>query len=505
MKKNLIILHTDQQRYDSLGCNGNSQARTEHIDALAKDGCRFTRHITANPICMPSRASLLTGLNVEGHGVKSNGVPLWRRDHVGHLEQDDISRSLGVTVYDKIPTLADILGENNYRTASFGKLHLEPHLADRSYNFYESKDVWNEAKTETMTQSFYGFQDHTLVLGHGEAMCHYNGGHYGRWIQDKHPEFNNFLTDSIDQRLNPGSNANIYWSKVPSELHNSMWISEKVSDYITSYEDEKPFFLFVGFPDPHTPFAPPKDIAESFKDIPLPDFAKSDDLIGEKAAACQRAMNQRKASPEDCAMAYRNTMASVHLIDTAIGDIISTLKEKNLYEDTIIIFTSDHGDYLGDLDMLTKSELPFKNLIHVPFILKGTADMTLPSVFNQAMSNVDVVPTVLDMLDVETPPYIQGINIFNDSRLVSTPIVACYSLVGDERNLSILNDTYRYTYYLDSGDEELYNHTDDPKELNNLVNDNRVDVSALCKELRCKLLDKQAHSQTNLFTRYGLW
>lgn len=505
MKKNLIILHTDQQRYDSLGCNGNPNARTQNIDALAEDGCRFTRHITSNPICMPSRASLMTGLHVEGHGVKSNGVPLWRRDRENIVEQDHISQKLSIHVYDKIPTLADILGENKYKTASFGKLHLEPHLADGSYIFHESDAAWKEADAALNTKPFYGFQEHTFVLGHGEKPCSYEGGHYGRWIQENHPEFNDFLDDSEQEKINPGGLNNIYWSKVPSELHHSTWIGDNVADYIETYSDEDPFFMFVGFPDPHTPFAPPRDIAEQFKDIPLPDFAKVEDIIGEKPATCQRAMSLRKVSKSDCALAYRNTMASVHLIDKAVGTIIDSLKEKGIYDDTIIIFTSDHGDYLGDLDMLRKSELPFKNLINVSFILKGTKEMTLPALVDRAMSNVDVVPTVLKMLDVETPEYIQGIDIFDDSIKENNPLVACYSVVGDERNLSILDDIYRYTYYLESGEEELYNHTEDPKELNNLVNDPSSEVTSLCAEFKFKLLDQQAKCQSNRFSRYGLW
>lgn len=505
MKKNVIILHTDQQRFDSLGCNGNSEARTENIDALAADGCNFSRHITANPTCMPSRASLLTGYYAPGHGLTSNGIPLWRRPE---SESDALAGKLfGTKIEEKVPTIADRLSEEGYKTALFGKLHLEPHLANGVTEFYENYSSWEKEETVNKSEPFYGFDTHKIILGHGEQPCGYNRGHYGRWLHKHYPEIVELTNPGGDAKTSlPGERDDIYLSKIPSKYHNTMWLADETCQYLEANKDsEEPLFMFVGFPDPHHPFTPPEDISQDFMDIPLPDFASLDQVVGEKPKAMVRAIEGRHASKKDCAQAYRNTMASVHLIDIAVGQIIDQLKAQGIYDETIIVFTSDHGDYLGDFDMLAKSDLPSHNLVHIPFIIKGTKDQTLPTNCHVPMSNVDVIPTIFTMLGMDMEWDLQGVDIFDEKSQSNTPMVTCYGVTGDERNISILNETYRYTYYMDSKEEELYNHVKDLKEENNLVNDPSVDVTKVCSEMKAKLFEKHIECHLGKFNHYALW
>ncbi|GKX28207.1 sulfatase [Vallitalea longa] len=505
--KNVMILHTDQQRYDSLGCNGNKFARTENIDKLAKDGCRFTRHIAANTTCMPSRSSLLTGLYVPGHGVCSNGIPLWRRMKEDDPISDKISKNLfGQTVEDKIPTIADKLSEYGYQTALFGKLHLEPHLSPKAYNFYESYKAWEDEEIEKDNKPYYGFQTKKLIMGHGEQPCNYNFGHYGRWLNKNHKELARSIISGTAKTVVPSTRKDIYLSKLPSELHNTMWLADEVCNYIDKDRNiNKPMFMFVGFPDPHHPFTPPEDIAKEFMDIPLPDFARVEDIVNDKPSKVVKTMKSRFVEKEDCAAAYRNTMASVHLIDIAVGKIINHLKEKGLYDDTIIIFTSDHGDYLGDFDMLMKNDIAFHNLLHVPFIIKDVKNNKLPSVMDIPMSNVDVMPTLLSMLNIDKDDYIQGIDIFDENNRNNTPMVTCFGVTTEYRNISIYDDTYRYTYYLETKEEELYNHKKDYKELNNLANNSDTCINKICSDFRAKLFQKHVECDLGIYHHYSLW
>ncbi|QUI22214.1 sulfatase-like hydrolase/transferase [Vallitalea pronyensis] len=507
MKKNVIILHTDQQRYDSLGCNGNQHARTEHIDSLAEDGCRFTRHIAANTTCMPSRASLLTGLYVPGHGVCSNGIPLWRRTREDDPISDKRSMKLfGEKVQDKIPTMADKLGDWGYQTALFGKIHVQPHLAPKGYGFYESYSGWHQEDIVDDENSYYGFQTKKLILGHGEQTCQYSCGHYGRWLHQQHPEMAAYITSDTAKTVLPHIRKDIYLSKLPSALHNTMWLADEVCAFMDQDKaDDKPLFMFVGFPDPHHPFTPPEDISQDFMTMPLPAFASREHMKGEKPSKVRKTMEASQTSKENCAMAYRHTMASIYLIDQAIGKIINHLKEKGLYEDTIIVFTSDHGDYLGDFDMLMKNDIAFHNLLHLPFIVKGTKDMNLPSIKHTPMSNADVMPTLLSMLGMDTDSYIQGVDIFDQANEDNTPMVTCFGVTTEYRNISLYDDTYRYTYYLETKEEELYDHTTDIQELNNLVNDPDVDVTEICKTFRGKLLEKHVESDLGIYHHYALW
>ncbi len=159
-------------------------AKPPNIDALAQEGCNFTRHISTNPVCMPSRARLITGMYVPWHGVSSNGIPLWRRDNWCVDENNTISQKLfSMNVLSKIPTIADILTEAGYETALYGKLHATPSLADISYYFYVSYAEWEKPETENATQPYYGFKHVRSVLGHREDPCQFNRGHYGRWLE----------------------------------------------------------------------------------------------------------------------------------------------------------------------------------------------------------------------------------------------------------------------------------------------------------------------------------
>jgi arylsulfatase A-like enzyme len=508
MKKNIIILHTDQQRFDSLGCNGNPHARTTNIDALAEEGCNFSRHISTNPACMPSRSSLMTGLYVPGHGVSSNGIPLWRRDNGCEDKNNVISQRLfGVGVMDKIPTIADILSDNGYDTALFGKLHLEPMLADASYGFYDCYATWDEEETEYDTSPYYGFQTKKLILGHGEAPCGYNRGHYGRWLHKNHPDLLAQVFPGEDINTKEGSIANdIYASKLPEECHNTMWLADEVCQHLEQNRDsDKPNFIFVGYPDPHHPFTPPESLAAEFHDIPTPDFARREDIVGEKPGAVNNAMENFSAEPEDLAKAYRYTAASVKLIDKSVGKIVEKTKELGIYDDTIIVFTSDHGDFLGDLDMICKYDVAFNNLLHLPFVLKPSADTELPMQCHNAMSNADVVPTLLSLVGVDVPEHIQGINIFSEEAEQNTPMATCYTARLDNRNISLFDKHFRYTYYLDTGEEELYDHRTDHKELINLAVTDDPIIRAICADMKARLLQKHVESDLGVFNHYALW
>lgn len=508
MKKNIIIFHTDQQRYDSLGCNGSETAKTPNIDSLAKDGSRFTRHIGANPVCMPSRSSFFTGQYVPGHGVSSNGVPLWSRDKGCDDKNDFISvRLFGEPTAKKVPTIANILGDEGWHTASFGKLHLNPHLADPDYDFYESYSVWERPETEFITKPFYGFQTYKLILGHGEAPCGYNRGHYGRWLNREYPEIAKQVLSGEDVNTKNGSlSDDIYKSKLPSELHNSMWIASEACEYLDGKkDDDTPVFMFLGFPDPHHPITPPEDIVGEFEDLTLPEFIDRDKLKGDRPGVLTKAFKGLSATQDEITRAYRYTQASIHLIDRAVGKVVNKLKELGVYEDTTIIFTSDHGDFLGDFGMVCKGNVPCPSLVHIPFILKPAKGKELDPVIDTPMSNADVVPTLLSMYDVNVPHFIQGIDIRSEEAKTNTPMVTCYSANGTNRNISLYDDTYRYTYDVTSKLQELYNHKEDPMEYENLATTQKEKYKVLCDQFKTKLFTKHLDCDNGIYNHYGLW
>ncbi len=504
MKKHVVILFTDQQRYDSLGCNGNRHADTHHIDQLATEGCNFIRHLAANPVCMPSRASFLTGMYVPGHGVSSNGIPLWRRDNGCQDPNDYIAKNIfGKGVPDKIPTMADYLGEVGYQTALLGKLHVEPSLADKSYGFRSCYDAWKQEEAECNENPYYGFQYVRNVLGHGEAPCEYDHGHYGRWLHKEHPEVIEAIRKQKEEDSSIRPNMGMYQSKVPSWYHNSMWLAEEACTYIDSHKDsEKPMFMFVGFPDPHHDFTPPEDIAEQFMDIEVPDFATLADIKGEKINGAEEFIQKNHKTKAECEMAYKLTQASVTLVDRAVGKIIDKLKAEGIYDDTIILFTADHGEMLGDFETLYKADIPFHSLIHIPCILKPAAGMVVPKELDTPMSNTDVLPTVFSLLGLEIPELVQGVDIFQQGE-GNMPMSTAYNLSGQNRNISIYDETYRYTYETDTKKEELYNQIADPKEYVNLAC--LPEYAERCRYMRSKVLEKHLECEHQTYGHYGVW
>ncbi len=517
MKSNVLILHTDQARYDSIGANGNPYARTPNIDRLAADGLLFSRHYAPSPVCSPSRASLLTGMYPLGHGLAANGTAMWnlRQDGLGEKNRQEALRYLGRTLPEYVPTLADMLAANGYQAAAFGKLHLEPHMADRSFGFAESNERWEEEETEAWEGPHYGFQRVRMIGAHGELPCYRPyGGHYVRWLEKYYPEEVRKVHAGRFKSHASSTRGDIYLSPLPAELHNSMWLAGEVCAYVDEWlrgggpATGRPFFAFVGFPDPHHPFTPPFDVGREFLDAPVLPPAPKDERITHKPRSAQRFLQQHAVSDEDARLAARYTYASMALIDRAVGKIIQHLKDNGLYEHTIVLFTSDHGDMLGDFGGLYKSYNCFSALVHVPFILKPAAALAAaarqPGRSERPMSNADVVPTLLAMLGLDVPEHVQGVNIF-DAPAEHCAFVSCHDPDFRTNNASLVDGRYRYTLYPHTGEEELYDLLADSQELNNLAFEPTASAAAICREMRVRLLEAYIRYDTRLFGRYSLW
>jgi arylsulfatase A-like enzyme len=502
-RPNVLILHTDQQRYDSLGCTGNPHAVTPHLDRLAEDGMLFTRHISAHPVCMPSRASLLTGLSLLAHGVSTNGIPLWR------LAEDDVPAPCN-RIYEKmfgkpfprsIPTLADMLQEAGYATACLGKMHLQPHMAHARFGFQDNY-AWQSLPENADWQGpFYGFQTCRLTLGHGERPCHLDGGHYARWLHAQHPEIARDVMAGKGRTQKPGVAGDIYLSPLPSELHNSSWLADEACRVIDAAQD--PFFLFVGFPDPHHSWTPPVDVGREFEDGPYPAFTPLAAALRGKPDAIRRSLQRNHAPEADCIQAYRHTNAMLHLIDRAVGRIVERLKHQGLYDDTIIVFTSDHGDFLGDYHCLRKDDLPYRCLLHVPFILKTADTDAAGRRIDTPMSGIDVVPTLLGLLGLDAPARLQGSNVFVGPSSDRRAFVSTHKDGTGGAAMTIFDDRFRYTLFPHTGEEELYDHEDDPRELCNLAG--QTAYNSTIKARREEVLLTHARLQTPSFFRYSPW
>lgn len=501
-RQNVILLHTDQQRYDSLGCSGNPLARTPHLDALAAEGTVFTRHVTTNPICSPSRASLLTGLYPPGHNVWNNGVALNRREYASlDTRSEDQTCDARAGFVPEPPTMADMFAAAGYATASFGKLHLTPYLAPIPRGFPETQDTWQDGRWDDWTGPYYGFQHCELAIGHGEGAC--QAAHYGQWLRREHPAAAARLRE---QRPRPFAEiGDMYVSSLPFALHHSHWLAERLIAYLRQRADDAPFFAFVGFPDPHHPFVPCADIAPDFEACAVLDPTDPDGagMIGSPVLP----LNQQTLagiSPEAVRQAARYTYALVYQIDLAVGMIVAALREAGLLDETIIAFTSDHGDYLGDHGHLRKGFGASDALLHVPLLVRAPGS-DLPARVNQPVSGCDVMPTLAALAGVTPPPVQQGADLTAVLREGREHFACAFSSNGDwsSVNHTIYDERFRLTWYPGLDYVELFDHAEDPHECRNVAGrpEHRETCDRLCQALQGQL----ASSYNPILARNCAW
>lgn len=476
---NIVLICTDQLRFDALGCTGNSVAHTPNIDRIAKDGVSFTNHLTPCQICAPSRASLFSGLYPRHHGLTRNGVCL------------DPATEL----------FSNVMMDGGIRTHGVGKFHFQPILASASYGMPESNAFWTLPESETWRGPFYGFQTVDFVIG--ESFTATRGGHYGKWLADNHPEVVDLYLpeNGLDEELDEMDE--VWRSAVPADLHYNSWIADRSIDFIEDQTTGDPFLLFVSFPDPHHPFSPPAPYCDAFDpdDMPLPDIIPGElenmpDYIGKETwtegledgisykdflAAGTFAIEQGtwqntsafKESSLRKIIAYTHGM--VQMIDDCVGRILSALDAQGLTDDTIIIFTSDHGELLGDHGLIRKGPMPYRQLLQIPLVMCGP-DIPKGQEFNALTSHLDIKDTLLDLVGLSGQGN-DGTSLASLLRQEADEVrdiaFAEYypRSVANQYNQSIITTDARLTIYPEAEENgwgEFFDHGKDPNEHFNL-------------------------------------
>lgn len=468
--KNIVIFNTDQQRADSLGCMGNTLARTPALDALAARGALYRNHYAANPVCMPSRASFITGRHLQAHRLLDNGI---------FLPECEL-------------TMPEAFRRKGYRTASFGKLHFQtfkPHEGDRSM---ESWARWQSGELDGWSGPYYGFEEVSLTVGHGERCS----GHYGRWREKHFPGLK--LGPDHAQSPEKYPQFSCYKSNLPLEAHYNTWVADQAIDFLNRVDRQRPFYLNVSFPDPHHPFAPPAPYHSLFDAVVFPPPHAKEGENEAKPKPYREAMKGNpfptdggaRYFPDLAGRAYQqvvaHTYAMVAMIDDCIGRVLRKLEEKGLLTDTVIVFTSDHGDFLGDHHFLFKGQLPCRSLLHIPLIL---ADPDAPSgVCDAVCSNVDVMPTLLASCGIEIPETVQGVVLpySGEPPQREYAYAAGWSKASYEyQHCTIYTAGWRLTLFPNLRDGELYDLKGDPHEHRNLFHSvaHRGQRASLMEEL----------------------
>ncbi|GAA4417445.1 sulfatase [Advenella faeciporci] len=512
---NFLIFIADQLRADHLGCYGNQVVKTPVIDALARRGFHFTNMHVATPICMPNRASMMTGRYPSVHGARHNGIPL----------------SL------KAKTFVDSLRLAGYNTAQVGKIHLQNMTSmeplwplepeertrleafepdDGNYN-QEKRDRWLESNDYDLDYPYYGFEKVKLVDDHADIVH----GHYRYWLRQNIPNGESLIgpenaIPTPDYQLSKVGQA--WRTRLTVDQYPSAYIANRSMDLLEDYAQSKqPFFLQVSFPDPHHPFTPPGEYWDMYKpeDMTLPDsfyseherlehvkwlHEKRDSGTAAKKGTAAFACDEREAK-EALALNY----GSISNIDAQIGRVLDKLEETGLADNIVVIFTSDHGDFLGDHQLLLKGPLHYRGLTRVPFIWADPVNPELKTgdSSNALTSTIDLAPTILNRAGVPLFNGIQGkdmapvvigqIDKLRDALLIEEEgqrvILGLNTRI---RCRSLLTQQYRMTIYDTASWGELYDLEKDPNELNNLWNNK--DMAGI----RAMMMEKLAYTNLEL-------
>jgi arylsulfatase len=525
-RPNVLLIMTDQQRADTLGCAGNTVIQTPHLDRLAREGTRCARAYVQNPICMPSRATLFTGRYPRSHRVWTNGVC---------LPPDEI-------------TLAHTLGAAGYQTAAFGKLHFTPTGGPIGPGRYEANALWQDpahaAEMAEWEGPYYGFQTVRLAIGHNAP-----GGHYGRWLRREHPEALPLFKREAALQTPTGLHGS-WKSGLPAELHSSTWVADQTIDFLrqrhrhiagagqpdgsASQPDGpegpmQPFFAVCSFPDPHHPFCPPAPWSDLYDPAGMPAPVarpgELDHLPPHFAEHFRGAWSRRGPTPpahpqgipaDHLREVIAHYYGMISLVDHNVGRVLDTLDELDLAGDTLVIFTSDHGELLGDHGLLLKGPFLYEGLVRVPLLWRLPGRIAAGVVVDEAVGHVDVVPSVLDFLRVETPLGVQGQSLASHlapepsgasdpSGAAShhppqlRPWVLTEYRTGFDPDLSLKQihlGQYKLTYYGHDRFGELFDLAQDPHELENRFADPAY--AGIRRDLKQHLLDALLATENSL-------
>ena len=493
---NVLVIVADQLRADHLGFGGSSVADTPHLDHLAASGTTFDSATVANPTCMPNRATLVTGRWPMVHGTRTNGVPL----------------DSGTN------TLMRVLRRSGWHTSAVGKLHFqpmgwpyEPEQAEdiemsqpgllrsdvqeawlrelgRGWDAFEDADRHRAGWLE-MPADYYGFDSVDLVVGHGDRAS----GHYLHWARQRGLDPVQVGGFEHAQVRYEGWDE-VYQSEIPAALHPTAYVTERAIERLTTHAEARqpdPLLLYVSFPDPHHPFCPPPEYYQRYRPDAqqLPATFRQDH--GSSPEHVQRIAQARGRPHHDPTMTWAPTeeqfryslaaeLGLISMIDDGIGQLLHTLDKTGLADDTIVVFTSDHGDMFGDHGLLLKHFVHYRGVTRVPLVIRAPGSSRPGAHVPALVSTADVMPTLLDLLGLQgylgiqgrsLRPLIEGITTDGRSRVLveEDQPFGVPGLPAPVRIRTLITPSGRLTLYAGSGVSELYDLVVDPDETTNLA------------------------------------
>ncbi len=437
-RPNILILHTDQHRYEAVGAAGSHFMHTPNLDRLASRGAFLERFYVQSPVCMPSRASMLSGRYPNATTVTTNGIPM----------------------PESIRCIQHMLGDAGYFCGIVGKLHFLPH----------------SARDHREPHPSYGF-DHLQISD--EPGCYRDA--YREWVAQRDPSH----PDTVNCGLPP---ARAQWERMmgwtgtmrppapradiapglfeaPDDLTNAAFVADRSVQFLRE-RGAQPFFLFSSFYHPHPPLLPTQSCLDLYDldEIPLPP--------GDLKA--RHRSEDRHLTVDELREIRRAYYAMVTDVDRNIGQILDELEELGHADNTIVVFTSDHGEYLGDHGRFGKGTPGNDCIMRVPCIISRPEQIEAGSRICGLVEATDLVPTLLDYAGVVREPSLQGRSmrplLDGDMSAARDSVYAEYARPGHCNWVTVRTAEFLYAHNT-SGEEVLFDLVADPDELTNIASD----------------------------------
>ncbi|MEK6645858.1 MAG: sulfatase-like hydrolase/transferase [Candidatus Firestonebacteria bacterium] len=483
-KPNILLITSDQQHWNTLGYF-NKEIKTPNLDNLAKQGTVFNRAYCPNPTCTPTRASIITGKYPSQHGAWTLGTKLSETEH----------------------TVGEDFSKVNYRTALIGKAHFQPITSTKEFPSIESYPIMQDLKFwRKFNGPFYGFERVELARNHTDEG--HIGQHYAIWMEEKG------CLNWRDYFRPPGGNNNNKQKHkwlIPEKYHYNTWIAERTNALLEKYhKNDENFFLWASFFDPHPPYLVPEpwDTMYDPKKITVPSAIQGEHknnpphfkLVQQKnpdfsawkeTGYYMHGFHSHLYDKPDLAKNIAIYYAMVSMMDKYIGEILNKLDKLGLAENTVVVFTTDHGHFFGQHGLTAKGPFLYEDLIKIPFIVRYPGRGSAKKESSALQSLVDLAPTFLSISGINIPRSMTGLDqkdVWSGKKdKVREHIIVEHHHEPTTIHLkTYVSDRYKITVYYNRSYGELFDLKKDPQEINNLWN--KKEFAKLKADLIMKLL-----------------
>lgn len=484
-KPNILFITSDQQHWNTIGAY-NKEVSTPNLDRLVAEGVTFDRAYCPNPTCTPSRSSIITGMYASQHGA-------W---------------TLGTKLNEDVVTVGDILQEDGYRTALVGKAHFHPIGSTEEYPSLEGRDKLHDYDFwRNFTGPYYGFERAEMVRNHANEYL--VGQHYALWMEEKGcknwRDYYSAPTGTMDESIK-------YSWPIPEEFHYTTWIAERSNELIESYhEQEEPFFLWASFPDPHPPYLVPEPWASMYDPdkLTLPGVTPGEHELNPPHFQKTQEKNPDFSEYKETGYgihgfhshlgwteeAHRKAVATyygmISFMDKAIGSLLDKLDQLGIAEDTIVVFTTDHGHFFGQHGLQAKGGFHYEDLLRLPYVVRYPGKAPAGVTSSSMQSLVDLAPTFLKFAGIQPPLAMTGVDqsqVWQNPELIARDHVICefHHEPTTVHLKTYINDRYKITVYYNQTYGELFDLQEDPGELCNRWQDEQY--QAIKMELLMKYI-----------------